>query len=171
MKKKILLLSIISLMLFSCSTKQDSFDADFSIIINALKDDANAINTLTMDENADYIYKLEGIDLKIRSYYKEDKTNLRYIFVLNFDYVSTDIKNIRIASICINDKNSIIGQVGFDGKRKTISSYNDASNDIYKGIQIFLNPYIKEESIIRFYFECDSAIGKFYQITDLKEYE
>lgn len=169
MKKKILMFVLIVFSLVSCGKETRDFDTDFTMICDKLKDDKCAFNILTHSDESEYIFKIENVSLKIRAYYKAYKEQFRKILMLSFDYVDTDINNIRIASICINENNSTIGQVGFSGDKMNISKTENASENRFKGIQIFLSPY-EENSRVRFYFECENFMGSFYQIDGLKEY-
>ncbi len=168
--KKVVLVLMMLFSLISCNKQKVVFDEDFSYISSTLKNDSFAFNNLIPSQESEFVFSMPNIDLKVRAYYKEFKEQFRYVFILNFDYQSTEINDIRIAGICINNDSSIIGQVGFNNDKKTISNVENKNENKYKGIQIFLSPYIKEESVIRFYFESSSSSGAYYQINNLMEY-
>lgn len=168
--KKIYLIGLVFLTLFSCNKTKVTFDSDFSPIVSNLKNNDYAFNTLIESDDSEYVFKMQNVPLKIRAYYKEYKDQFRYIFVMNFDYQNVEVSNIRIAALCLNKKNSIVAQVGFLNDKKTIASYEDKQDDKYLGIQLFLSPYIINESVIRFYFEYDNNVGSFYQFENLKEF-
>lgn len=170
MKKNVLFVLMI-FSLISCSKQEVVFDEDFTYISSTLKNDSFAFNSLIPSRESEYVFSMPNIDLKIRAYYKEFKEQFRYVLILNFDYLSTEINDIRIAGICINNKSTIIGQVGFNSDKKTISNVENIKDNKYKGIQIFLSPYIKDESVVRFYFESSSSSGAYYQINNLMEYK
>lgn len=170
MKKKILFVLFMLIPMVSCKNNKPSFDSDFSSVITTLNDDNFAFNKLKKTESL-YVFKMEDINLNIRAYYKAFEEQFRYVFVLSFDYISTNINDIRVAAMLKTDSKSFIGQIGFKNNKKNISSYEDVSTSTFKGLQIFLSPYEKNVSKARFYFECENKVGLFFEINDLMEYK
>ena len=97
------------------------------------------------------------------------QSDFSYAFVLSLNYKNTRIEGIRLLALSINDNNSTLAQVGFDKNKKIIDSYYDSSTYTYKGIQVFVTPFNKDTSITRFYFECASFNGLYYEIDNLNE--
>ena len=168
--KKILYFLLSLLCFVSCGYNGSNFDNDFKEIVSNLKNN-NDFVVLDKENESTYDYSFDLIDLGIKAYYTKIKSDYSYAFVLTLDYKSTKIEGIRCVVITINDENTTIAQVGFNKDKKIIDSYNDSANSIYKGIQIFVTPYSNETSITRFYFECTSLKGNYYQVNNVLERE
>lgn len=168
MKKRIFLLGLT--LLVSCSSQGTSFDSDFYSKVDKIKDlESSEIVTLKKVEDSLYDYYFEFESISVKAYFTELKSEYSYAFVLTLSYKEKRIEDVRAIVCTINDNNSTIAQIGFDGNKKIIDSYNDSSTFTYKGIQTFITPFNEETSITRFYFECSSYTGGYFELNDIKE--
>ena len=166
--KKIYGLLIGLFALVSCSNGGTSFDSDFVTIKDNLLHGESFI-TLEKKEDSLYDYEFNYLDIKFKAYYTELSTDYSYAFVLTLSYSKTRIENIRCLVVSINDDKTTFAQVGFDGVKKNIDSYNNSSSATYKGIQTFVTPFSSNTSTTRFYFESTSFSGSYFQINDVRE--
>lgn len=165
MKKRLFLILLFSLV--SCGNEMP-FDKDYEDIAKALLLDDNKYIKLEKEDNSNYDYKFDYLDIRIKAYYTELKSEYTYAFVLVLSYKQTKIEDIRLLGVSKSDENRTYAYVGFKNNKIVIDSYNDSNNSIYKGIQLFITPY-NNECITRFYLETSTFSGTYFEINDVKE--
>ena len=168
MKKKVFLLGLT--LLVSCSSQGTSFDSDFYSKVDVIKDlNSSEVITLEKVEGSSYDFIFEFESINVKAYYTELKSEYSYAFVLTLSFKDKRIEDIRAIVCTINENNSTVAQIGFDGNKKIIDSYNDSSTLTYKGIQTFVTPFNEETSRTRFYFESSSYSGGYFELNNIEE--
>ena len=160
-------MSFISL-LVSCSDHPSvSFDEDYGSLLANVEEKKIPEKILYPTDNEGFLFLLESISLPMHCYYQKLKDKFTYVFVLTFDGMEKEIKDIRSFVALENEDQFSIAQIGFDGKRKNIAA--ESKNDFYKGLQFFVTPFLPEKTKVHFYFECENFSGDYYTFSMIKE--